>query len=72
PVCGTADMQRKKMKQLLKELEKSIPHVKRSLLRALANVQPRHLLDRKLQPGVFSLPAANDAGGTPPGNGASS
>jgi tRNA 2-thiocytidine biosynthesis protein TtcA len=49
PVCGTVDMQRKKMKQLLSELEKSIPHVKRSLLRALANVQPRHLLDRRLQ-----------------------
>jgi len=49
PVCGTADMQRKKMKQLLTELQKTIPHVKRSLLRALANVQPRHLLDLRLQ-----------------------
>jgi tRNA 2-thiocytidine biosynthesis protein TtcA len=49
PVCGTADMQRKKMKQLLTELQKSIPHVKRSLLKALANVQPRHLLDQRLQ-----------------------
>ncbi len=48
PVCGTADMQRKKMKQLLTELQKSIPHVKRSLLSALANVQPRHLLDQRL------------------------
>lgn len=49
PVCGTVDMQRKKMKQLLTDLQKSIPHVKRSLLRALANVQPRHLLDQRLQ-----------------------
>ena len=49
PVCGTADMQRKKMKQLLTELQKSIPHVKRSLLSALANVHPRHLLDQRLQ-----------------------
>lgn len=49
PVCGTADMQRKKMKQLLTDLQKSIPHVKRSLLSALANVQPRHLLDQRLQ-----------------------
>ncbi len=48
PVCGTADMQRKKMKQLLTDLQQSIPHVKRSLLRALANVQPRHLLDLRL------------------------
>lgn len=50
PVCGTADMQRKKMKTLLTELQKGIPHVKQSLLRALANVQPRHLLDKRLQP----------------------
>jgi tRNA 2-thiocytidine biosynthesis protein TtcA len=49
PVCGTADMQRKNMKKLLADLQQSIPHVKRSLLRALANVQPRHLLDRRLQ-----------------------
>lgn len=73
PVCGTADMQRKKMKQLLSELQKSIPHVKRSLLRALANVQPRHLLDQRLQ--AFSAASAISpalSGGTPPGNGASS
>jgi tRNA 2-thiocytidine biosynthesis protein TtcA len=73
PVCGTADMQRKKMKQLLKELEKSIPHVKRSLLRALANVQPRHLLDRRLQPCCTASPAADPgAGGTPGETAASS
>jgi len=73
PVCGTADLQRKKMKQLLKELEKSIPHVKRSLLRALANVQPRHLLDRKLQSLCGISPASpNAAAGTLPEIGASS
>lgn len=49
PAYGTVDMQRQKMKQLLTELQQSIPHVKRSLLRALANVQPRHLLDRRLR-----------------------
>jgi len=48
PVCGRADQQRKRMKGLLAELEKENPHVKRSLLSALANVQPRHLLDRRL------------------------
>lgn len=47
PVCGSIDMQRKRMKALLTELEKENPSVKRSLLRALSNVQPRHLLDRK-------------------------
>lgn len=49
PVCGTADQQRKRMKELLRHLEQDIPHVKRSLLRALANVQPRHLLDPLLR-----------------------
>lgn len=49
PVCGTADLQRKRMKRLLKELEQDIPHVKNSLSKAISNVHPRHLLDRRLQ-----------------------
>jgi tRNA 2-thiocytidine biosynthesis protein TtcA len=49
PVCGVADQQRKRMKELLTQLELVNPHVKRSLLRALANVQPRHLLDGRLR-----------------------
>lgn len=49
PVCGVADMQRKRMKSLLADLEKENPSVKRSMLKALSNVQPRHLLDLKLQ-----------------------
>jgi tRNA 2-thiocytidine biosynthesis protein TtcA len=48
PVCGSADLQRKRMKRLLKELERDIPHVKSSLLKALSNVHPRHLLDHSL------------------------
>ncbi|QEM69640.1 tRNA 2-thiocytidine(32) synthetase TtcA [Geobacter sp. FeAm09] len=52
PVCGTADLQRKRMKRLLKELEKDIPHVKNSLLKAISNVHPRHLLDRRLQAAI--------------------
>ncbi|BCS55712.1 tRNA 2-thiocytidine(32) synthetase TtcA [Geobacter sp. SVR] len=51
PVCGTADVQRKRMKTLLTELEKDIPHIKSSLLRALSNVHPRHLLDSSLRNG---------------------
>ncbi|MBI2354755.1 MAG: tRNA 2-thiocytidine(32) synthetase TtcA [Deltaproteobacteria bacterium] len=49
PVCGTADLQRKRMKRLLKELEQDIPHVKSSLLKAISNVHPRHLLDPSLR-----------------------
>lgn len=52
PVCGTADLQRKRMKRLLKELQADIPHVKSSLLKALSNVHPRHLLDPSLYRGA--------------------
>jgi tRNA 2-thiocytidine biosynthesis protein TtcA len=45
PVCGRADQQRKRMKRLVRELEQEIPYLKRSMLRAMANVQLRHLLD---------------------------
>ena len=48
PVCGVADMKRKRMKKLLKDLEEEIPFIKRSLVTALGNVQPRHLLDHCL------------------------
>jgi tRNA 2-thiocytidine biosynthesis protein TtcA len=48
PVCGVADQRRKRMKTLLKELERDIPHVKNSLLKSLSNVHPRHLLDSRL------------------------
>lgn len=49
PVCGTADLQRKKMKSLLNDLQSEIPNVKSSLLHALSNVHPRHLLDPSLR-----------------------
>lgn len=48
PVCGTADLRRRRMKSLLTELEQDIPHIKSSLLTALGNVHPRHLLDGTL------------------------
>ncbi len=43
-----ADHQRQRMKQLLSQLEHEIPQIKNSLLAALGNVQPRHLLDQLL------------------------
>lgn len=48
PACGVADMQRKRMKRLLDELERDIPNIRSSMLKALSNVQPRHLLDTSL------------------------
>ena len=48
PVCGVADIKRRRMKGLLKELEQEIPFIKQSLLTSIGNVQPRHLLDNLL------------------------
>lgn len=48
PVAGDPDQQRQRMKRLLAELEREIPQIKNSLLAALGNVQPRHLLDQRL------------------------
>jgi tRNA 2-thiocytidine biosynthesis protein TtcA len=66
PVCGTADLQRKRMKRLLTELQQDIPHVKNSLLKALSNVHPRHLLDGRLQVLPPVTAAVNNLG-DPPG-----
>ncbi len=44
------DQQRHKMKMLIKDLARDIPHIRDSLLAALGNIQPRHLLDRRLHP----------------------
>ena len=61
PVAGSPDLQRQRMKELLSSLEKDIPHIKNSLLKALSNVHPRHLLDGRLQ----ASPALTAAAGSP-------
>ena len=48
PVMGQEDQKRQRMKQLLTELADENPYLKRSMIRALSNVQPRHLLDLDL------------------------
>lgn len=48
PVCGQVDQKRKRMKQLIRELEKENPYLKKSMIRALSNIHPRHLLDSRL------------------------
>lgn len=48
PMMAQEDQKRQRMKQLLTELHKENRYIKRSMLRALSNVQPRHLLDRQL------------------------
>jgi tRNA 2-thiocytidine biosynthesis protein TtcA len=50
PACGDLGLQRQRTKRLLMELEREHPGVKSSMLKALANVAPRHLLDTRLNP----------------------
>lgn len=50
PACGDLGLQRQRVKRLLMELEREHPNVKGSMIKALANVMPRHLLDRRLNP----------------------
>src|SRR5436309_439897 len=50
PACGDLGLQRQRMKRLLMELEREHPGVKQSMLKALSNVAPRHLLDTRLNP----------------------
>jgi tRNA 2-thiocytidine biosynthesis protein TtcA len=50
PACGDLGLQRQRMKKLLMDLEVEHPGVKNSVLKALSNVAPRHLLDTRLNP----------------------
>jgi tRNA 2-thiocytidine biosynthesis protein TtcA len=73
PACGDLSLQRQRVKRLLMELEREHPGVKSSLLKALSNVAPRHLLDRRLNPPdaplLREMAGAQD-GGERPENGA--
>ena len=50
PACGDLGLQRQRVKRLLMDLEREHPGVKQSMLKALSNVAPRHLLDTRLNP----------------------
>jgi tRNA 2-thiocytidine biosynthesis protein TtcA len=50
PACGDLGLQRQRVKRLIAQLEVEHPEVKSSMIRALANVATRHLLDRRLNP----------------------
>src|SRR3954447_24600821 len=50
PACGDLSLQRQRVKRLIMDLEVEHPGVKQSMLKALGNVMPRHLLDNRLNP----------------------
>jgi tRNA 2-thiocytidine biosynthesis protein TtcA len=50
PACGDLGLERQRVKRLLLDLERQYPGAKQSMLKALANVAPRHLLDTRLNP----------------------
>src|SRR5918999_353663 len=50
PACGDLGLQRQRVKRLIAEVEREHAGVKQSMLKALSNVMPRHLLDRRLNP----------------------
>ncbi len=50
PACGDLSLQRQRVKRLIMDLEVEHPGVKNSMLKALSNVAPRHLLDTRLNP----------------------
>jgi len=50
PACGDLSLQRQRVKRLILDLEREHPGVKQSMLKALGNIMPRHLLDLRLNP----------------------
>src|ERR1700758_5610667 len=50
PACGDLSLQRQRVKRLLMQLELEHPGVQKSMLKALGNGAPRHLLDVRRNP----------------------
>ena len=71
PACGDLGLQRQRLKRLIGDLEREHPGIKASMLKALQNVHPRHLLDTRLRPLATMaragfVDAAEEGAGGPP------
>jgi len=66
PACGDLSLKRQRIKRLIADLEVEHPDLKNSMIKALSNVNPRHLLDQRLHPiPESSLPSLDaDVDGT--------
>jgi tRNA 2-thiocytidine biosynthesis protein TtcA len=67
-LCGSQpNLKRARIKRLIAELEKEVPNIRSSMLTALGNAVPSHLLDhtlfdfKRLQPGMGDIEAELDA-----------
>src|SRR5713101_4197889 len=67
PACGDLSLQRQRIKRLIAQLQVEHPEIKNSMLRALGNVNPGHLLDRRLT--TDAGPGLRLRSGTVPGLG---
>jgi tRNA 2-thiocytidine biosynthesis protein TtcA len=62
-LCGSnGEAQRQQMKALLDRMEAQHPQLRQTMLAALGNVNPSHLLDRDLLAGAPGAPPATDHG----------
>jgi tRNA 2-thiocytidine biosynthesis protein TtcA len=61
PACGDLSLKRQRLKRMIAEMELEHPEIKNSMIKAIGNVQPRHLLDTRLHP-VAQAAAALAAG----------
>lgn len=59
--CDTVDGQRKRVKQLLTDLETEIPGIKQSLLKSLSEVRPSQLMDKQLWSFGLVAPSVSSA-----------
>ncbi len=50
--CGDLSLKRQRIKRLLLDLERENPGIKNSMLRAVGNVVPSHLLDARIRTGT--------------------